>query len=416
VPARRLSARWLVPVEGPPVEYGAVLIGTDGRIVAAGRDADVPRPLDTPEEAYGEAALLPGLVNTHTHLELTGLEWQQPEAEFASWIGRIRRVKAERSAEAFLAAARAGIREGWAAGVTTVADTGDSGAVIQALADLGGSGVAYQEVFGPDPSQVAESMAGLRDRVERLGRFAGGRVAIGVSPHAPYSVSGALYRATAVWAMNTGLPLAAHVAESPAESELLATGTGAFAEGWRARGVPMPAPLGRTPVAWLEQHGVLSDRALCIHAVRVGHEDVRRLASAGAAVAHCPLSNAAHGHGAAPLARLLDAGVRVGLGTDSVLSVGVVDLLAEARAAAALGGLDADRALSLLTLDGARALGLEREIGSLGVGKWGDCVVIRLRAAPGGVGPAERVLAAGPGDVLTTYVGGRDVYRANRPV
>ena len=416
MPARRLSARWLVPVESQPVEHGAVLIGADGRIVAAGRDAEVPRPPDALEERYGDAALLPGLVNTHTHLELTGLEWQPPEADFASWIGRIRRIKAERSPEAFLAAARDGLRDCWAAGVTTVADTGDTGAAIQALAAAGGAGIAYQEVFGPDPAQLAESLAGLRGRVERMGRYAVGRVAIGVSPHAPYTVSGPLYRAAAAWASDAGLPLAAHIAESAAESELLAAGTGSFGEAWRGRGIPMPAPLGRTPVAWLEEHGVLSDRTLCIHAVRVGDEDVRRLARAGAAVAHCPLSNVAHGHGPAPLARLLGAGIRVGLGTDSALSVGAVDLLAEARAAAALAGLDASRVLSLLTLEGATALGLGRETGSLGVGKWGDCVVIRLRPDSGGLGPAERVLAAGPGDVLTTYVGGRDVYRANRPV
>ena len=99
-------------------------------------------------------------------------------------------------------------------------------------------------------------------------------------------------------------------------------------------------------------------------------------------MAHCPLSNAAHGHGAAPLASFLRHGLRVGVGTDSVLSVGRLDLLAEARAARALAGLDADAALALCTLGGARALGLEGEIGSLEAGKWGDCVVLRL--APGG--------------------------------
>jgi 5-methylthioadenosine/S-adenosylhomocysteine deaminase len=413
---RRLSARWVLPGGGPPVERGALLIGADGRIVAVGPEPDVPRPTNAPAEDFGEALLLPGLINTHTHLELTGLADGPPEPDFAGWIRRLRAAKAARAPDAFLAAACRGLTDCWAAGVTTVADTGDSGAVIQALAEAGGSGIAYQEVFGPHPDQRDESLAGLERQVERLGRYVGGRVRIGVSPHAPYTVSGPLYAATAEFARRLGLPVAVHVAESAAESALLARGEGEFADAWRARGIPAPSPLGRTPVAWLEEHGVLSGRTLCIHAVRVAGPDIGRLVRAGAAVAHCPLSNRAHGHGVAPLAGLLAASLRVGLGTDSAVSVGALDLLAEARAAGGLAGLSAARALSLCTLEGAGALGLEGEVGSLAPGKWGDCVVIRpprgLVAAP----PEERVLASGPRDVLVTFVGGRDVYRSSRPL
>ena len=413
--ARRLRARWVLPVEGPPVERGALLIGTDGRIVAVGPDDLVPRPDGVPAEEFGDALLLPGLVNTHTHLELTGLDEPPPGPDFAGWIRRLRATKAARAPETFLTAARRGLADCWAAGVTTVADTGDSGAVIEALAEAGGSGIAYQEVFGPHPDQRDESLLGLRRRVEQLGRFAGGRVRIGVSPHAPYTVSGPLYRATADWARGARLPVAVHLAESAAESELLGAGTGAFADAWRARGIPMPSPPGQTPVAWLEEHGVLSAETLCIHVVRAAAPDVARLARAGAAVAHCPLSNRAHGHGEAPLQALLSAGVRVGVGTDSVVSVGTLDLLAETRAARALAGLGATEALSLCTIDGARALGLAAETGSLAPGKWGDCVVIRPPRGRAGAVPAEQVLASGPGDVVATFVGGRDVYRTNRP-
>jgi cytosine/adenosine deaminase-related metal-dependent hydrolase len=418
--ARRLSARWVLPIEGPALEYGALLIGTDGRIAAVGPEAVVPRPADAAAEDFGDALLLPGLINTHTHLELTGLDGGTPEPEFGTWIRRVRDIKAARAPEAFLAAARRGLADCWAAGVTTVADTGDSGAVIEALAEAGGSGIAYQEVFGPHPDQRDASLRGLQEAVERLGRFAGRRVRIGVSPHAPYTVSGTLYAATAAWAREAGLPIAVHLAESPAESALLASGTGAFAEAWHNRGIPMPAPLGHSPVAWLEEHRVLSERTLCIHVVQAGPADVQRLARANAAVAHCPLSNRAHGHGEAPLAALLAAGLRVGLGTDSVMSVGTLDLLADARAARALAGLDAARALALCTRDAARALGLEREIGVLAPGRWGDCVVIRPRAASEAsrtdMSAEDRVLASGPRDVLATFVGGRDVHRTSPPL
>jgi cytosine/adenosine deaminase-related metal-dependent hydrolase len=418
--ARRLSARWVLPIEGPAIEHGALLIAADGRIDAVGHEAAVPRPADAAAEDFGEALLLPGLINTHTHLELTGLDGGPPEPEFGRWIRRVREMKAARPAEAFLAAARRGLADCWAAGVTTVADTGDSGAVIEALAEAGGSGIAYHEVFGPHPDQRDESLRGLQEAVERLGRFAGGRVRIGTSPHAPYTVSGPLYAATAAWTREAGLPIAVHLAESSAESALLASGTGAFADAWRDRGIPMPAPLGRSPVAWLEEQGVLSERTLCIHVVQAGPADILRLTRANAAVAHCPLSNRAHGHGAAPLAALLAAGLRVGLGTDSVMSVGTLDLLAEARAARALAGLDAARALALCTRDAARALGLEREVGVLAPGRWGDCVVIRPHAAPDAartdLSAEDRVLASGPRDVLATFVGGRDVHRTSPPL
>ena len=416
MPPRRLAARGRLPVEGPLVEDAALLIDADGKIGAVGPDTSVPRPPGVIAESFGDCILLPGLINTHTHLELTGLAEGAPEDDFPAWIRRLRRRKAERSPEEFLAAARQGVWDCWAAGVTTVGDTGDSGAAIQALAGAGGSGIAYQEVFGPHPAQCEESLAGLRERVETLGECVGDRVRIGVSPHAPYTVSGRLFTATATWARQEGLPVAVHLAESPAETELLASGTGGFADAWRGRSIPAPTPLGHTPVEWLDCHRVLSDRTLCIHLVQVTPGDIALLSQSGVAVAHCPLSNRAHRHGVAPLRSLLAAGLRVGVGTDSVVSVGALDLLAEARAAAALADLDPDSALALCTISGARALGMDHELGSLRVGKWGDCTVIRPSPSTAGLAPAARVLRSGPQNVVATFVGGKDVHRVERMV
>jgi cytosine/adenosine deaminase-related metal-dependent hydrolase len=413
MPARRLAARWVLPLAGPAIECGAVLVDSDGRIEAVGPDPLVPRPADVPGETFPDDILLPGLVNTHTHLELSGFDFgAPPERDFRSWIGRVRAVKEARSADGFLAAARQGVLDCWAAGVTTVADTGDSGSVIQALAELGGSGIAYQEVFGPHPEQADQSLAGLRARVGALARYEVGRVRLGVSPHAPYTVSGPLYSAVAEWARTARLPIAVHLAESPAESDLLLRGSGPFADAWRERGIPIKAGPAITPVAWLDRHGVLGDRTLCIHVVQADDADLARLARRGSAVAHCPLSNSAHGHGVAPLAGFLAHGLRVGVGTDSVLSVGALDLLAETRAARRLGALDAAAALALVTIGGAQALGLDGEIGSLEPGKWADCVV--LHPGHSGGDPAEQVLQSRREDVVATFLGGRDVYRSER--
>jgi cytosine/adenosine deaminase-related metal-dependent hydrolase len=408
MPRCRLAAGWVVPISAPPIERGAMLIGADGRIEAVGPDDLVPKPPGVIEDRYDEGLLLPGLINTHTHLELTGLSGEPPGPDFTGWILGVRQAKAARAPEAFGEAARRGIRECWAAGVTTIADTGDSGAVIEALAELGGSGIVYQEVFGPHPAQLEESLAGLRSAVHRLRRYAGDRVRLGVSPHAPYTVSGPLYSAVSAYAESEGLPIAVHLAESRAESELLAHARGSFAEAWTRRGIPHP-PGGHTPVEWLEAHGVLSERTLCIHVVQASAADLDRLARHRAAVAHCPLSNRAHGHGEAPLAAMLARGLRVGVGTDSVLSVGRLDLLAEARAARALAGLDAAQALALCTTGAAAALGWSEELGSLKPGRQGDCVI--LRSPPSHLDPEERALASAPANVVATYLGGRVVYR-----
>jgi len=417
---RWLRAAWVLPIDRPPLRDGAVLVDAQGRIAAVGPAAELSPPSGAAVTHLPDAALLPGLVNTHTHLELTGLAPLGEVASFADWIRGIIERKRARTPADFLAAARQGLRDCWAGGVTTVADCGDSGAVAAALAELGGSGIAYHEVFGPHPAQAEESMAALAARVAELRRACGGpRVRIGVSPHAPYSVSGPLYRASARWAREAGLPLAVHLAESAEESELIGQGTGAFAGMWARRGIPPLAPAGpagRSPVAWLEEHGVLGPDCLCIHVVRADAADVSRLASAGAAVAHCPLSNAAHAHGVAPLAALRAAGIRVGLGTDSVVSVGRLDLLAEARAARRLGALSAAEALELCTLGGARALGLDAELGSLAPGKWADAAAVRLpqaaaRAADAAAVP-EAVLGAAVEDVVLTLLGGRVVHQA----
>lgn len=411
MPARRLSAGWLLPMDGPPVHLGAVLIGADGRVLEVGPDAAVSRPQDAESSQWPDAVILPGLVNTHTHLELTGFAGKAQEDDFPSWIRRIRALKAERSTEAFLEAARAGLAACHRAGVTTVADTGDSGTVIQALAEAGGSGVAYHEVFGPHPDQLQESLAGLHRRLAELKPFVSPRVRLGLSPHAPYTVSAPLYAAVARLAEREGLPVAVHLAESEAESELVHEASGPFAEAWGARGIPLPELPGRSPVAMLEELGILAERTLAIHVVQVGPADVARLARTGASVAHCPLSNRRHAHGTAPLAAFLDAGLRVGVGTDSEASVGPLDLLAEARAARTLAGLGALDALRLVTSGAALALGMAGEVGVLRPGAWGDVVVVAVGDPETPEHTLEAVLASGPADVRETVLGGRTVHR-----
>lgn len=403
----RLSADWLLPVAGPPIAGGAVLVDSAGRIAAVGADATVPSPPHVPHYRLGDVALLPGLVNSHTHLELTGFAGMAEERDFWRWITRIIALKAARSEEAFFTAALAGIEDQWAAGVTTVCDTGSTGAVIAALDHLGASGIAHHEVFGMHPDECAPAMKRFGRDLDRLARHATGRVALGVSPHAAYTVSGALYRAATELARAHGVPVAVHVAEPPDESALLADFTGIFAAMWRQRGVPRPSEEAVTPLAWLERHGVLSERTLCVHAIHVDAEDVALLARHHSAVAHCPRSNRHH-HGAdAPVQVFLAAGLRLGLGTDSEVSVAPPDLIAEARAAALLTGWTPTEAIRALTLGGAAALDRAGTIGTLEVGKQADLTAIRVATT---ATPEAAVLAAGRGGVVATWLGGRLVH------
>jgi 5-methylthioadenosine/S-adenosylhomocysteine deaminase len=375
LPVLRIRGALVHPVSAPPIEDGAVLVDGTGRIAAVGPHARVPTPRGVRALAFPDAVLVPGLVNCHTHLELTHLAGRNRESDFAPWIRRIRELKDATPPEAFYEAAVAGVKDCWTRGVTCVAETGSTGAVMRALHDLHGRGVVYQEVFGPDPAKLAASMAELGAAILQLRRLATSQLRLGVSPHAPYTVSAPLYEAVAEYARREHVPVAVHLAESREETQLVRDGAGPFAIALRARGIAVEAR-NCSPVAYLVQRGVIQRGTVCIHCVQVDDADITLLRQAGATIAHCPRSNQAHRHGTAPVAALRAAGVPVGIGTDSVVSVADLDLWAEARAA----GLEGEEALRALTLDGARALGWESEIGSLEVGKAADLAVFRSTA------------------------------------
>jgi 5-methylthioadenosine/S-adenosylhomocysteine deaminase len=395
----RIRAGRVHPVTAPSFEDGAVLVDANGRIAAVGPNASVPTPRGVQALHFPDAELMPGLVNCHTHLELThvGGGTRHDEPEFVKWIRRIRELKETTSAEAFYEAAVAGVRDCWARGVTCIAETGSTGAVMRALHDLGGRGIVYQEVFGPDPAQCDASMAELQSAVDQLRRLATSQLRPGVSPHAPYTVSAPLYEAVAAFARLETLPIAVHVAESREETAFVRDGDGPFAAALRERGIPVEARH-CSPVAYLLQRGVVRRGTLCIHCVQVDGADVESLRVTHATVAHCPRSNAAHRHGRLPLGLFRNASVPVGLGTDSVVSVGELDPWAEAEAA----GLTGDDAVRMLTMEGARALGWEAEIGSLEVGKAGDLVV-------------QTVRPSGRPTVQLTVVSGRIVHQISAP-
>ena len=413
----------MLPISAPPIENGTVVVRGD-RITYVGPRASAPSARD--ETDLGDALLMPGLVNAHTHLELTVMRGFLEDLDFGQWIMRLNAVKrATLDRDRLLDSARFGLTEGIRAGITTYADTCDSGVAFDAMLERGVRGIMYQEVFGPDPNDRDTALETLREKIAALRPRETGLVRVGVSPHAPYTVSDALYAAVAEYAARERLPVAAHIAESEVERQLVERDEGLFADGLRRRGIQR-GPRARSSIEVLRRTGVLERRALLIHCVRLDAEDIALIARSASPVAHCPISNAKLGHGVSPVHELLDAGAIVGLGSDSVASNNRMDLLAEGRAAilaqrarlARHDVLGARDALRLATLDGARALGLDAVLGSLEPGKSADLAAFPLDVCAMPVhDPEAAAIFALPGTAATlTVVAGRELLRDGRVV
>ena len=399
------EADWVVPVEGEPVPGGGVAV-MDGRIEAVGPAAE----LEGERRRYPDAVLLPGFVNAHTHLEYAVYAGFGDGLAFPPWIDlHVTRKRRLLDGDA-VAIARLGAAECLRSGVTTLADASFTGAAAPACADLGVRAIVHLEVFGDDPDAALARLERLRETVDAS---LSDRVRLGVSPHAPYTTSADVYAACT----GLGLPLVTHLAESPAEQDWLVHGRGAMA----AAADLLVAPPRTTGVRLLAERGLLGPGVLAAHCVHVDADEVALLAERDVAVAHCPRSNAILGCGTAPLAELLAAGIRVGLGTDSPASTPSFDLFEEMRTAVYTArarkqtpdALSASAALELATLGSARALGLEDETGSLAAGKRADLAVVSLAGSPflPWEDPTTAVVFGGsPERVLLTLVDGEARY------
>jgi 5-methylthioadenosine/S-adenosylhomocysteine deaminase len=401
---RILSADWVVPVDGPPIRDGAVAID-GGRIAAIG-------PIDElgEGESFPEAVILPGFVNAHTHLEYAAYAGFGDGLSFGPWIALHVERKQRLDLDGMEAIARLGALECLRSGTTTVGDCSFSGAAATACAELGLAAVVYLEVFGTDDAPLRERFEPIRARIADA---LSDRVRLGISPHAPYTCSLELYRASG----ELGLPMATHLAESEAEDEFLRTGAGS----WEAFADLLVPPPGQTGIRALADAGLLGSHVLAAHCVQADAEEIALLASHDVAVAHCPRSNALLGCGVAPLAALREAGVRVCIATDSPASTPSFDMFDELRAAVASArarerrpdARTAAAALELATLGGARALGLDREAGSLVPGKRADLTILSFAGSaflPWEDPVTATVLGGSPERVVATLVSGETRY------
>lgn len=381
-------ARWVLPIDRPPIENGWVTVD-DGVIQALGHG---PPPAGGVTD-LGDTALLPGLVNAHTHLELSWLAGRiPPAASMPTWIRGLMAARRDSPHEdmqrvtAAMALAKA--REH---GTIAFGDISNTLVTAPVMADGGAAGVLFHEVLGFAPHDAAARAA---DGADRVARAASAGVRAGLAPHAPYSVSPALFAAVARESRARAMPSSVHLGESPEEVEFLLTGGGPFAELLKDLGVwrdDWRAP--RTgPVEYLDGLGVLSPGLLVVHATQLKRDALAALAARECVLVSCPRSNRWVGAGDPPLDDFYASGATVAFGTDSLASVESLDMFAELAAARRLSSVPDETLLESATLGGAAALGLQHAFGRIAPGLRGPLLAVQV---PAGVSDVEQYLVSG---------------------
>jgi cytosine/adenosine deaminase-related metal-dependent hydrolase len=371
---RGIAATWVVTgdVDDAPIERGAVVLDASERVVAVGA-ADALRA-QYPGAKWEEqrAVLLPGLVNAHTHLELSALRGLVPGGRgFAAWVGVLveqrERVQPEQDEEAIDAA----VSELLAAGTAAVGEVSNTLAVVPQLAHAPLIGRVFHEVFGLRKDS-GEVMLGLAEQRRAQFGIWPERLSYAPAPHTPFTMHPEILREAVRRARKLGERTSLHLAEHAAERAFLRDGGGPFAEFLAARGSTVHdwAPPGRDSVSYAESLGAIARDVICVHLTDARPDEIARVARAGAPVVLCPRSNLHIEVRLPPLLDLLAAGIRPGLGTDSLASCASLDVIDDARALAERFPSVAARTLiAMATSFGADVLGFGARVGRLAPGR-----------------------------------------------
>jgi cytosine/adenosine deaminase-related metal-dependent hydrolase len=374
-------AAWLLPISQPPIRDGW-LRTEHGRVFAFGHC----RPGDftaTDEIDLGHTVILPGLVNAHTHLELSWLRGRIPPTnDFPRWIEAVLALSrgADQDQEQVARGIVDGIAEAKTFGTAAVGDVSNSFATKMPLVEHDMPGVVFHELIGFRSEVAAAVISGAAERLEHAPNIP--NVRHGIAPHAPYSVSPALFHAIRQTVAKTpAARTTVHLGESLAEIKFLQDGTGPWRTLLDTLGVWDPswdAPK-CSPVDYLERMGFLAEDVLVVHGVHLTSAELERLAATGATLVTCPRGNTRTGAGTPPIAEFFESGVRVAVGTDSLASVPDLNIFAELAEMRRLAPeIPARLLLESATVNGARALGFESDFGAIEPGKSNRLVAISL--------------------------------------
>jgi len=397
-----ISAEWIIPADGK-CHRRAVMRGRGGVIEAVGPEAAVAPGRNHRE--LGELAVLPGLVNAHTHLELTHLRGRLPaHRPMPQWLYALKTHWP--GAAEIRAAVADGAAEALAAGTTTVADTSHNNRAWAVLKRLPVRALCYAEVMGIGPLEAGaaeRTKAAIRNcRPTQKMRF-------GICPHAPHTTSEALYRQAVATARRKGWALATHLAETEAERQLLLHGSGAMLDFLLHMGMlDSTVQFGRgTPVDFAERVGLLDGPAALLHCNFIDDRELKLLARGGVSVVCCPRSNDYFGGRPHRYAEMLAAGINVAVGTDSLASNCSLDMLAELQRLRTEGKVDNQTLLAMGTINAARAIGWDDAVGSLTPGRRADWIAVAIpHDSPA---PLEDIFT-GKGKVVEVNIDGKQVY------
>ncbi|MBQ6395870.1 MAG: amidohydrolase family protein [Atopobiaceae bacterium] len=431
------AAKYLLKPEGGHIEDAAVRV-SGIRIDAVGtlQEMRMRYPEDRIED-FGMAVLAPGFVDAHTHLEYSTMNGIFEDAPYAPWKASIvekgRLMTPEDWDDSALFGAMASIQSG----ITSISDVTRTGASLRACLATGMHGVVYREVTASTKAQVEPAMQEAKeDIVDWRSQVEGLAVQVGIGPDALYATHPEVLSAIGDYAMD-GTPVAVHVAGSREECDFIRYGSSPFAlassgrEHEAYRGIQSEAflPMGVSPVRYALNWGIFyAPNVLAIHCVHVNAEDIGRLRDNDVRIVVCTRSNAKLGCGIAPIQRFMDNGITVGLGTNSAAAADASDMFDEMRFTllverGVVGGrletgergfLSAGRVMRMGNIEAARAIGTDREVGSLEPGKRADIAVFDISHStqvPTDHPTACLIHDARREDVLMTMIDGKPIWR-----
>lgn len=426
-----LCAQYVLPITSEPFQDGAVLV-RDGLIRDIGKVEMLK--LRYPEEEvvdFGLAALMPGLVDLHTHLENSVMRGIVHDVPYTTWVMSVAEKSSKMDVGDWYDSAILGGLDALSSGITCVADITVTGAACTATQKLGLRSVIYREVGAMDKRRVDYAMRmAENDIMHWREEVDPSRITIGVAPAALYICHPSVFGRVAEFAERENMPMAMHLAGSREEYNFTKYGSSTFSvHGMDSkRGfveIPPWLPTGASPVRYALNWGAFeTSNMLAIHCVQVDEEDLKKLKEYDVAVGVCPRCNAQLGMGVAPVNEFLRAGLRMGLGTDSPAATDSTDMLAEMRLGMLIQRavnpnefLDSSTMLEVATLGGARALRLDDKIGSLDVGKCADIIAVDLSSShqTPTADPVSAVVNTCTGtDVLMTMVDGKMLYEKSQ--
>jgi len=381
-----VSARWIVPGKGRPIRNG-VMRGRGGDIVAVGKLKTIG-PSGNHRDLGQGSAVLPGLINAHTHLELTHLRGQLPHSRsMTQWLFALLHRRA--TGKQLSKSVRQGAAEALASGTTALGDISHNNKAWQTLKTFPLRKVCFAEVTGIGPLAGA-AMGRLKKNLTGVRK--GARLRFGISPHAPYSTAEKVYVQAVALAQKRNMIVSTHLAETEAERQFTLRGSGKFFEFLAHLGLidSSVGICGCTPLAFARRVGLFDGQCILAHVNCIDSDEFQILRASGASVAYCPRSNDFFRRGRHRYAQMLKAGINVCLGTDSLASNSSLEMIEEMRRVRADGRVGSDTILRMATINGAKALGWDDQIGSLEPGKQADWIAVDV--PPDAAHPVEALL------------------------